>query len=86
MRKTSSIINFFELLYNTLSNNYNLLDDSPSITQNHPKFIENRHDQSIFSIMLKQFYNNKYVLDNICEFTHNNINKTDAPIIASRLR
>lgn len=34
---------------------YHLLDDSPSIIANHPEFRENRHDQSIFSILRKQY-------------------------------
>lgn len=34
--------------------NYHFLDDSPSRTPNQPGFIEHRHDQSIFSILMKQ--------------------------------
>jgi len=33
---------------------YRLIDDTPSITQNPPEFIENRHDQSIWSILRKR--------------------------------
>ena len=33
---------------------YHLLDDSKSIAENHPKFRENRHDQSILSLLLKK--------------------------------
>lgn len=33
---------------------YHLIDDSPSITANHPAFRAHRHDQSIFSIIRKQ--------------------------------
>ena len=33
--------------------NYNLIDDSPSSIPNDPSFNENRHDQSIFSVVLK---------------------------------
>lgn len=32
---------------------YELLDDSPSVTANHPDFIEHRHDQSILSLLLR---------------------------------
>jgi hypothetical protein len=35
---------------------YNLIDDSPSKTPNHPSFRENRHDQSIFSCLLKKIW------------------------------
>ena len=31
----------------------NLIDDSPSIETNHDKFVEHRHDQSVFSILCK---------------------------------
>lgn len=41
--------------YNIM-NNYHLIDDSPSITPNVPSFIEHRHDQSIFSILVRKFY------------------------------
>ncbi len=34
-------------------NNFNLVDDSPSISPNFNEFIENRHDQSIFSLLCK---------------------------------
>ena len=34
--------------------NNNLIDDSDSIEKNHEKFIEHRHDQSIFSLICKK--------------------------------
>jgi hypothetical protein len=36
-----------------LASDYHLIDDSPSIIQNHPDFIDHRHDQSIFSLICK---------------------------------
>ena len=48
---------FVESLINkwlaTMVNNWNLVDDSESTTANHPWFVENRHDQSVFSILAK---------------------------------
>lgn len=40
--------------------NYHLIDDSPSVNPNHPSFKEHRHDQSVYSILYKQynFYHN----------------------------
>jgi len=35
--------------------NYNLIDDSPSAIPNHTSFRENRHDQSIFSVIRKKY-------------------------------
>jgi hypothetical protein len=32
---------------------YRILDDRPSTIENHPSFKEHRHDQSIFSLLLK---------------------------------
>lgn len=37
-----------------LKNNVNLVDDSPSVSLNFPDFKENRHDQSILSIICKK--------------------------------
>lgn len=31
--------------------NYHLLDDSPSVSPNHPEFYEHRHDQSVFTLL-----------------------------------
>ena len=35
-------------------NETNLIDDSPSAKQNHPNFIEHRHDQSMLSLICKK--------------------------------
>jgi hypothetical protein len=37
----------------SLCERYELLDDSPSVVENHPEFIEHRHDQSILSLLLR---------------------------------
>jgi hypothetical protein len=44
---------------------YHLIDDSPSLIKNDPIFIENRHDQSIFSVLTKKhgIYSNRAYLD-----------------------
>ena len=43
----------FEYIYKVCSE-YHLLDDSPSIIPNDPKYNEHRHDQSIISILLRK--------------------------------
>ena len=50
---------FVDKWYETCCN-YHLIDDSPSVTPNHPWFRDHRHDQSIYSILFKKynFYNN----------------------------
>ena len=42
-----------KLWWDTAKNYPNLFDDSKSITPNFNNFIENRHDQSIFSLICK---------------------------------
>ena len=37
----------------SVMSNYHTIDDSPSISPNHPSFIEHRHDQSVHSILKK---------------------------------
>jgi hypothetical protein len=44
----------FEEFYELCSNNYHLIDDSPSVEKNFDEFIEHRHDQSIFNLLLKK--------------------------------
>jgi hypothetical protein len=41
--------------YNIMSHNYNLIDDSPSNLINDDSFVENRHDQSVFSLLRKKY-------------------------------
>ena len=56
------------------SNNYHFIDDTPSIRPNINGFNEHRHDQSIFSLLVK-----KYGLSNeltICDYVSYERNKT----------
>lgn len=53
IEKRESTVNFFENWLDIMETNLNLIDDSPSVTPNDQSFIENRHDQSIFSILAK---------------------------------
>lgn len=87
IRKTSRIIHFFEKLYEINSNNYNFIDDSSSKTKNHPDFIDCRHDQSTFSVMIKQFYKNKVIIPEETWPPNDNWNFVcHVPILAKRLR
>lgn len=52
-KKESSVAlvkKWFDLVHNHLS----LVDDSPSVSPNLEGFIENRHDQSVFSLLIKK--------------------------------
>ena len=53
LRKCKNTVDLVNKWYVTGSK-YNLIDDSPSIVTNDPEFKENRHDQSIWSILRKQ--------------------------------
>jgi hypothetical protein len=55
MRKCNIVMKIVNEWYEIMSNNYNLIDDSQSISNNDISFKENRHDQSIFSILRKKY-------------------------------
>ena len=48
------IKSFIDLWYETVCD-YHMIDDSPSIKPNFKSFREHRHDQSIFSLLLKKY-------------------------------
>lgn len=48
------------------------LDDSPSILKNHDTFVENRHDQSILSLLVKK-YSEEYDFSFYSDDTYENI-------------
>ena len=63
---------FFIEFRNFFYDHFNLCDDSPSITENLSGFVENRHDQSVFSLLGKKYgifslssceYDSKYIND-----------------------
>ena len=52
-RKNKQTLNFVNEWLNFLKNNLAICRDEKSINLNHRKFMENRHDQSVFSLMVK---------------------------------
>lgn len=54
MEKCDIVLDLIINWYHIMSQNYNLIDDSPSIEKNFDEFVENRHDQSILNILLKK--------------------------------
>jgi hypothetical protein len=54
IKKTNLTYSLVHEWYNACCN-YHLIDDSPSISQNYNCFVENRHDQSIFSLLTKKY-------------------------------
>ena len=63
-----------------ISENYNLINDSQSNLKNHPDFIENRHDQSISSIIRKK--HGTEIMEDETVY----INDDTIPIYAKRIR
>lgn len=55
MVKNDLIIKLINEYYEIGSNNYHFIDDTPSIETNTCDFIEHRHDQSIFSLLVKKY-------------------------------
>ena len=88
-------INFFKNTPKTLKfvkewqqicceDNYHYIDDAPSTKQNHDMFKEHRHDQSVFSLLIKK-YGNFCVVDDETYWSPNwNIDGKDYPIWAER--
>jgi hypothetical protein len=53
IRKCERIVNLVKEWYK-LCCNYHLINDEPSNIPNYPEFVDNRHDQSIFSLLRKK--------------------------------
>ena len=50
-------------IYDYICQDYHNIDDTPSIIPNHPYYYEHRHDQSLFSLLVKK--NNLNIEENI---------------------
>lgn len=71
MKKSQNTINFMREWLSVFWNHFNLVDDSPSVTPNYPEFIENRHDQTILSMLIKK--HNIYTFDDFYTPDNSNI-------------
>ena len=88
IKKNTFTINFLKEWLDVFRLRMELIDDTPSKIENFNEFIENRYDQSVFSIMCK-----KNQIENIsayeCDWAYQNNQRTwmhlkDKPIIAKR--
>ena len=61
LKKNDTVMKLINEWYE-ISCNYHYINDNVSILQNIPKFIEHRHDQSVFSLLCKK-YNSKTLKD-----------------------
>lgn len=84
LKKVDIITDLLNEWYECCSNNYYLLDDSPSVNENEKEFRENRHDQSIFNLLVKKKNLINYDLDPV-NFEIKKLKKAiNYPIIAIR--
>lgn len=63
IKKCDIIMNLFTEWNDICSNNYHLIDDSPSLIKNFDEFKENRHEQSVFSLLVKKYNLVDYSID-----------------------
>lgn len=61
IKKTDMTLRLYTEFYNICSENYHFIDDSPSLIPNDSSFIEHRHDQCVFNLLVK-----KYGMHNVC--------------------
>lgn len=84
-RKTAFTIDFARRWLDTVTtNNYHLVDDTPSIVPESPQFTDHRHDQSVFSLMLKKAPKIKVLADETWAWDMDSIRHV--PVQATRIR
>ena len=55
IKKHEKSINFLNEWIKVFENRFDLIDDTPSRAKNFPEFLENRHDQSVYSLLCKKY-------------------------------
>jgi hypothetical protein len=55
LRKTGKTVQLINDWWSSILKRHDLITDQRSVTPNYPEFIENRHDQSVLSLLLKQY-------------------------------
>lgn len=78
--KNKQSVDFINQWNDVMSEHFHLCTDEPSSLPNHPNFHENRHDQSVFS-MLSKIYNIETI-----NTSDGIINKHKSPIICTRCK
>jgi hypothetical protein len=68
--KKPSSTQLIDAWWSTAKNVHDLITDRRSLTPNYPEFIENRHDQSVLSMLLKQY--SVVALPAVTELARNN--------------
>ncbi len=88
IKKTDVSIEFLDQWLSIFEKNFHLIDDSPSIKKNLVGFEENRHDQSVYSLLCKK-YKVKSFSAYECEWAYLNNERSwqhnkGSPILAKR--
>lgn len=78
--KKPKCVDFVNQWYDVMTNHFHLCTDEPSTVPNHPNFRENRHDQSVFS-MLSKIYDIETI-----KTSDGILDKENSPIIATRCK
>lgn len=86
IRKCQQSVEFVEKWYDLCHNHFSLITDEPSKIKNFPDFIENRHDQSALSVLVKTY--KPYIVDDREKYTTGSFHKelTLFPFWATRNR
>ena len=80
INKNAKSVNFINDWYDVMTTHFKLCTDDKSSIPNHPKFKENRHDQSVFSLLAKI-----YKIE-LIKSENGILNKNISPIIATRCK
>jgi len=80
---TKKFVNNWKLI---MEESYHYIDDTPSLIPNDPIFVENRFDQSVYSILLKQNIENALILPDETYWHPNWDLYKHYPIHAKRIR
>jgi hypothetical protein len=84
LKKCKRVMNLIHEWY-TISQNYQLISDFPSVIQNHANFRDHRHDQSLFSVLRKK--RGTIIIQDEVDFDDYNDSKCKLyPIVAARIR
>lgn len=86
IKKTENTINFIEEIKKLcIEGNYHYINDGQSVNSNEKNFIEHRHDQSIFSLLVKK-YNFCYISDETYWHPNWNYSGKKYPLWTTRIR
>jgi len=90
IRKNAKAMNFIKQWLDVFYNHFSLVDDSPSKSPNPAQFIENRHDQAVWSVLCKLNNVKTVSMYELCYPSRHTLLKADwkalehCPILAKR--